>query len=149
MAQQQPLTLPDRARLALVFDADRLRADLAAVEASTWTDHLVKQNYEGRWDVLPLCHAAGATHPVMQTYSDPNATEFVDAVPVPRPLFPGGAGIVPLPGQGGPPDAADAGFRIKEHSDHDLAADMGAARIHIPIITNHRVSSCSIAFQST
>lgn len=130
------MTIPDRVRLPLTFDSERLRADLDAVDRD-WIDHLVKQNYEGNWSVLPLRHTAGATHPVMMIYSDPTATEFVDgpllaATPYFREVlaaFECPLTVVRLM-------RLTPGSVIKPHYDHDLAAEHGVARIHIPITTN-------------
>jgi hypothetical protein len=135
------LTLPDRARLALTFDPLRLQADLAAIEATTWTDHFVRQNYEGQWDVLPLRHQAGATHPIMQAYTPPDTTDFVDAAileatPYVREVM--AAFRCPL--KAVRLMRLTPGSRIKEHNDHDLAADWGHARLHIPITTNPGVT---------
>ena len=38
---------PDRLRLPLAFDPDRLAADLARAAIASWTAHFVKQNYQG------------------------------------------------------------------------------------------------------
>jgi len=128
--------LPDRVRLPLGFDPDALRADLEAVDRD-WIDHLVRQNYEGNWSVLPLRHTAGATHPVMMIYSDPTATEFVDG-----PLLEQTPAFRALLAQFRCPLHAvrlmrlTPGSVIKPHRDHDLAAEWGVARIHIPITTN-------------
>jgi hypothetical protein len=139
--QQQALTLPDRARLTLVFDPALLQADLAAVEAMTWTDHFVRQNYEGQWDVLPLRHQAGATHPIMQAYTPSDATEFVDAAILDRtPYFRSVLAAIPCPLKAVRLMRLTPGSRIKEHEDHDLAADWGQARLHVPITTNPGVT---------
>ncbi|WP_447727352.1 aspartyl/asparaginyl beta-hydroxylase domain-containing protein [Sphingomonas koreensis] len=128
--------VPDRVRLPLAFDVDRLRADLETVDRD-WIDHLVRQNYEGNWSVLPLRHTAGATHPVMMIYSDPTATEFVDG-----PLLAQTPAFRALLAQFRCPLHAvrlmrlTPGSVIKPHRDHDLAAEWGVARIHIPITTN-------------
>lgn len=133
--------LPDRARLALAFDPAQLRADLAAVEAMTWTDHFVRQNYDGRWDVLPLRYQADATHPIMQAYTPPDATEFVDAAVLAlTPYFRSVLGMFFCPLKAVRLMRLTPGSRIKEHNDHDLAADWGQARLHIPITTNPGVT---------
>ena len=127
---------PDRLRLPLAFDVGAMARDLAAIDAD-WIDHLVAANYEGSWTVLPLRHPAGATHPVMTIYADPSATEFVDA---------------PVLGRSPTLRAVLAAFRcpldavrlmrlapgsyIKPHRDHDLAAEWGVARLHVPLTTN-------------
>jgi hypothetical protein len=38
---------PDRLRLPIAFDPERLAADMRAVAATGWTEHFVKQNYDG------------------------------------------------------------------------------------------------------
>ena len=68
----------DRLKLPFSFDPARLKHDLDQLEQLGWTDHFVKQNYEGSWSVIPLRGTAGATHPIMMIYSDPNATDFED-----------------------------------------------------------------------
>jgi hypothetical protein len=138
--QQSPFTFADRVRLPFSFDADRLRADLDRVTGSEWVDHLVRQNYEGEWDVLPLRFTAGATHPVMQIYADPTATRFedgplLDQTPYIREVIARFA----CPIQSVRLMRLSPGSVIKEHLDHDLAAEWGAARIHIPITTNPQV----------
>jgi hypothetical protein len=140
LPQQSPFTFADRVRLPFSFDADRLRADLERVVSSTWVDHLVRQNYEGDWDVLPLRFTAGATHPVMQIYADPTATRFedgplLDQMPYVRAVI----AHFECPIQSVRLMRLSPGSVIKEHSDHDLAAEWGAARIHIPITTNPKV----------
>ncbi|MGN6817492.1 MAG: aspartyl/asparaginyl beta-hydroxylase domain-containing protein [Sphingomonas sp.] len=135
------MTLPDRAKLPLAFDVARLRADLAIVEGFDWTDHFVRQNYDGRWDVLPLRHQAGATHPIMQAYVPPDATEFVDApVLAATPYFREVMAAFRCPLKAVRLMRLTPGSRIKEHQDHDLAADWGQARLHIPIVTNPGVT---------
>jgi len=140
LPQQLPFTFADRLRLPFSFDADRLRADLERVVGSPWVDHLVRQNYEGDWDVLPLRFTAGATHPVMQIYADPTATRFedgplLDQMPCVRAVIE----HFECPIQSVRLMRLSPGSVIKEHSDHDLAVEWGAARIHIPITTNPQV----------
>ncbi|MFL9839745.1 aspartyl/asparaginyl beta-hydroxylase domain-containing protein [Sphingomonas sp. ST-64] len=131
---------PDRLRLPLAFDVDCLRADLAEIDRD-WIDHLVRQNYEGDWSVLPLRHAQGATHPVMTIYSDPTATEFVDGPLLDRtPYFRALLAQFPCPLQAVRLMRLTPGSIIKPHRDHDLAAECGVARIHIPITTNPHVT---------
>jgi len=140
MPQQSPFTFADRVRLPFSFDADRLRADLDRVVSDAWVDHLVKQNYEGEWDVLPLRFTAGATHPVMQIYADPTATSFEDGPLLDRtPYVRAVIARFECPVQSVRLMRLGPGSVIKEHFDHDLAAEWGAARIHVPITTNPQV----------
>lgn len=140
MQSQSPLIFADRVRLPVTFDGDRLAEDLERISGATWVDHFVKQNYEGDWSVLPLRYSAAATHPIMQAYSDPSVTDYaysplLDTAPAIRAAidwFQCGLQTVRLM-------RLAPGSIIKEHFDHDLAAEWGAARVHIPITTNPQV----------
>lgn len=126
----------DRVRLPLAFDVSRLRADLRAVDGG-WIDHLVRRNYEGDWSVLPLRHAADATHPVMMIYADPTATDLVDgALLAQTPYFRAVLAQFRCPLHAVRLMRLTPGSVIKPHRDHDLAAEWGTARIHVPITTN-------------
>lgn len=128
--------VPDRVRLPLRFDVAAMRADLEVIDMD-WIDHLVRQNYEGSWTVLPLRHAAGATHPVMMIYSDPSATEFVDGPLLAlTPYFREVLASFHCPVLTARLMRLTPGSLIKPHRDHDLAAECGTARVHIPITTN-------------
>ncbi|URW74909.1 aspartyl/asparaginyl beta-hydroxylase domain-containing protein [Sphingomonas donggukensis] len=130
----------DRVRLPLTFDPDRLSRDLQAI-GSDWIDHLVTQNYEGSWTVLPLRHTAGATHPVMMIYADPTATDFVDSPWLQRaPYLQAVLAAFRCPLAAVRLMRLTPGSRIKPHRDHDLAVEFGAARVHVPITTNPGVT---------
>lgn len=137
---QSPFIFADRVRLPVAFDGDRLAEDLERIAGATWVDHFVKQNYEGDWSVLPLRYTAGATHPIMQAYSNASATEYdnsplLDVAPAIREVidwFQCGIQTARLM-------RLTPGSIIKEHFDYDLAAEWGTARIHIPITTNPQV----------
>lgn len=137
MPQQSPFTVADRVCLPFSFDPRRLQADLDRLAASEWVDHLVRQNYEGDWSVLPLRFTAGATHPVMQIYADPMASSFEDGpLLADTPYFREVLAHFACPIQSVRLMRLRPGSVIKEHFDLDLAAEWGAARIHIPIATN-------------
>jgi len=135
-----PTRFPDRLRLPLEFEPAALAADLAAVEAAGWTEHFVKQNYDGDWSAIALRAPRGESHPVRMIYSDPACTDFADtpalaAAPYLRQV---------LAAFGCPLLSARLmrlapGSLIKEHRDNDLAYEEGKARIHIPVVTNDRV----------
>ena len=130
---------PDRLRLPFAFDPARLRADLDAVDRD-WIDHMVRQNYAGSWSVLPLRHSAGATHPVTMIYSDPTAAEFVDgSLLAATPYFRAVLAEFQCPLNAVRLMRLTPGSVIKPHRDHDLAAEQGMARLHIPITTNPHV----------
>ncbi|MBD0258130.1 MAG: aspartyl/asparaginyl beta-hydroxylase domain-containing protein [Cytophagales bacterium] len=133
--------MQDRVKLPLQFSPDKLREDLCRLEQSAWIDHFVKQNYEGNWSVIPLRGPAGTQHPVMMIYADPSCHDFADtplleACPYIREVL--SAFDCPL-------DAVrlmklTPGSVIKEHRDHDLSLEEGAARLHIPVQTNPGVA---------
>ncbi|MBX3563208.1 MAG: aspartyl/asparaginyl beta-hydroxylase domain-containing protein [Sphingomonas sp.] len=129
--------LPDRVRLPFAFDPAGLADDLALLGDAEWIAHFVPQNYEGEWGALPLRAKAGATHPVMMIYSDPEATEFEDTALLGQ--LPHIAAVVAAfrcPVRAVRLMRLTPGSVIKEHRDHDLAAEFGMARIHVPIATN-------------
>lgn len=131
--------IADRIRLPFDFDPARLQADLGALDGG-WIDHFVRQNYTGSWTVLPLRHTAGATHPVMTIYTDPNATEFVDGPLLAQaPYLRAVLAAFRCPLQAVRLMRLTPGSRIKPHYDHDLAAERGTARIHVPVTTNRHV----------
>lgn len=127
----------DRLKLPLEFDPDAMRADLLGLEQDAWIEHYVKQNYEGAWTVLPLRAPSGASHPVAAIYADPSAEAYVDTPLLSRCAYFGqvlAAFQCPLEAvrlmKLGP------GSVVKPHRDHDLAAEFGRARLHIPVVTN-------------
>ena len=127
----------DRLRLAVRFDPGALRADLARLEELEWIDHFVKQNYEGTWRVLPLRAPKGAVHPIKMIYSDPTCDTFVDTPLLARcPYFQGVLAAFSCPLHAVRLMKLAPGSIIKPHTDHDLAAENGKARLHIPVATN-------------
>lgn len=138
--EQSPITIPDRVRLPFTFDAARLRADLDRLLRHDWTQHFVRQNYEGMWDVLPLRYKHDAKHPIMMIYSDSTATEFVDGPMLAEaPYIREALGVMRSPLRTVRLMRLTPGSIIKEHDDLDLSAELGTARIHVPITTNPQV----------
>ena len=132
--------MTDRVKLDLTFNPQLLQEDLLRLQSSDWIDHFVKQNYEGEWSVIPLRGPATATHPVMMIYSDPTCTEFSDTPFLKSSTyFQTVLNNLHCPLQSVRIMKLTAGSRIKEHTDHDLAAENGTARLHIPIVTNNEV----------
>lgn len=132
-----PAAYPDRVRLPLSFDPARLAADLAALDGSAWVEHYVRQNYDGDWSVVPLRAPKGATHPIQMIYSPPGVTEFVDTVFLEQtPHFAHVIAAFQCPVMSVRLMRLTPGSVIKEHCDHDLAAEEGVARIHVPVVTN-------------
>jgi Aspartyl/Asparaginyl beta-hydroxylase. len=135
------MPLPDRIRLPLHFDPVRLANDLPFVEARGWTPHFVTQNYEGQWDAIALRAPAGETHPIRMIYSDPMARAFVDTPALAAaPYFRSVLNEFRCPLQAVRLMRLTPGSQIKPHSDPDLDADSGLARLHIPVVTSPDVT---------
>jgi hypothetical protein len=127
----------DRLRLVLRFDAAAMRRDLGRLDASDWIDHFVPQNYEGTWSVLPLRAPAGARHPIQTIYSDPSCEAFVDTPLLMRcTYFQQVLAAFQCPLHAVRLMKLTPGSIIKPHADHDLAAELGRVRLHIPVVTN-------------
>jgi hypothetical protein len=128
---------PDRLRLPLAFDADRLAQDLAQLSSREWIRHYVRQNYDGDWSVVPLRGPAGETHPIRMINADPTARAFVDT-----PLLQGCEYFRQMLAAFECPLRVvrlmrlTPGSRIKEHADLDLSFEDGIVRIHVPVTTN-------------
>jgi hypothetical protein len=140
-ARGQAMRFPDRVRLPFAFDVPAMEADLRALQGSDWVEHFVKQNYSGDWSVIPLRAPAGETHPIRMIYSDPSATEWFDTPWLDRsPYLRQVIQAFQCPMKTVRLMRLTPGSRIHEHHDHDLMAEMGVARIHVPITSNPGVT---------
>lgn len=134
------MVFPDRLQLPLSFDPTLLRRDLDALSSVDWISHFVTQNYQGDWSVIPLRAAAGATHPVMQIYPDPNATAFEDTPMLAAcGYFREVLAAFRCEVQSARLMRLGPGSVIKTHSDNDLDVARGAVRIHVPVVTSAEV----------
>lgn len=131
---------PDRLRLPLAFDPERLAADMTNFGQAKWIEHFVKHNYDGDWDVIALRGPAGARHPIQMIYSDPACTDFADT-----PALDGSPALREVLSAFACPLHAvrlmrlTPGSVIKEHHDNDLSFEHGMVRIHVPVVTNEGV----------
>lgn len=131
---------PDRLRLPLTFDPQRLAADLDALASVPWTAHFVQQNYEGDWSAIALRMPAAARHPIQMILSDPGCADFVDTpFLTSAPYFRKVLGHFKCPLLSVRLMRLSAGSIIKEHRDHDLSFEDGTVRVHIPVVTNPEV----------
>lgn len=131
---------PDRLRLPLRFDPDRLARDLDGLSSAEWTRHYVRQNYDGDWSVIALRSPAGETHPVRMINADRNARSFVDT-PLLRSCesFRQVLDSFDCPLRSARLMRLAPGSVIKEHTDLDLSFEDGMVRMHIPVTTNPSV----------
>lgn len=135
------MQLPDRLRLPFTFDADLLARDLDGLSAVGWTQHFVRQNYDGDWSVIALRGPAGATHPVMMIYSDPACTDFADTPMLAAcPYFRQVLDTFQAPLRAVRLMRLTPGSVIKEHNDLELSFEDGTVRIHVPVVTNAGVA---------
>jgi len=135
------MRFPDRLRLPLTFDPGRLQADLSALASVEWTAHFVTRNYEGDWSAIALRAPKGETHPIRMIYADPTAAVFVDTPALQASAYFGEVlAAFQCPVNSARLMRLTPGSVIKEHQDHDLCADLGQARIHVPITTHPDVA---------
>ncbi len=134
-----PLLVPDRLRLPLRFDTERLQRELARVPPSAWVPHFHAHHHEGGWSGVPLRSVGGAgdrLQPGSPTRERHEDTPLLERLPAFRealaafrcPL--GAARLLKLA----------AGARILEHTDYNLGFDDGEVRLHVPITTHPDVA---------
>jgi hypothetical protein len=131
---------PDRLRLPLAFDPDRLAEDLERLSATPWTQHYVKQNYDGDWSAIPLRAPAGARHPIQMIFPDSTCrsfedTAFLDGCSYFREVL----AAFECPLRTVRLMRLAPGSVIKTHTDHELSFEEGMVRVHVPVATNDRV----------
>lgn len=132
--------IADRVKLDVVFDVFALQRELASLQSELWINHFVQQNYEGEWCVIALRGPAGAEHPIQMIYSDPSCSEFADTPYLAKcPYIRDVLSWFKCPLQSVRLMKLTAGSHIKEHCDHDLEVESGAARLHIPLLTSTHV----------
>lgn len=125
-------------RLPWRFDAELLRADVAALTADDWVPHFNTRYYEGDWSGAALRSVGGQAG---RLYPDPTAgAAFADT-----PLLARCPGARAALDQFCCPLLAvrflrlGAGSRIREHRDLDLGYEDGEVRIHVPVSTDPAV----------
>lgn len=139
--EQPRYRYPDRVRLPLTFDPAPLADDIASLGDLAWTPHFVRQNYQGEWSALPLRASREARHPILMIAPHPHAKDFVDTPLLGRlPNIAAALAAFRCPLQCVRLMRLAPGSDILEHSDPDLEAEAGWARIHVPILTNPDVS---------
>jgi ribosomal protein S18 acetylase RimI-like enzyme len=127
--------ISDVLKLALQFDAARLRADLARMTAEAFVPHFNTAYFQGDWSALPLRSVGGRADHI---YPDPaSKNSFADTPLLAR--CPGVQEVLaalPCPHQAVRFLRLKTGSSIKEHRDMELGFEDGEIRLHIPVITN-------------
>ena len=122
-------------KLALEFDAGRMKAELDALTADAYVPHFNARYYQGDWSVLPLRSIGGAP---AQIYPDPVKkdgwadTPYLERCPYIRALLHG----FRCPLQSVRFLRLGPGSTIREHKDYNLSLEDGEIRLHIPVHTN-------------
>ncbi|MFL6137939.1 MAG: aspartyl/asparaginyl beta-hydroxylase domain-containing protein [Frankiaceae bacterium] len=128
------MTIPDRVRLPVSFDAELLALDVEALAPSDWIPHFNTSYYQGDWSGVPLRSIGGRSD---RLYPDPAAAEpYADTDVLLRCAHIRGAlamlrceltsvRLLRL----GP------GARVREHRDYRLSHDDGELRLHVPVTT--------------
>ena len=131
------MSIPDRVRLPLRFDAAALRADIEAVPDAAWVPHFNTGVYEGDWSGIAL-RSVGGTESI---YPDPAATQpFADThVMAASPNVRAALAVFQCPLQAVRWLRLAPGAVIKEHRDYKLGYDDGEVRLHVPVDTSDLV----------
>ena len=129
--------LPDRLKLIPSFCTDTMQTEIDRLSPDFWISNFVTQNFEGESRILPLREPKGAEHPVMMAYSDPTCESFEDTpFLIDCPYFQEVLKAFPFELHSVRLMALSPGSRINEHKDHDLAIELGAVRLHVPVRTD-------------
>lgn len=125
------------ARLLLPLDLHAIQLQVQAL-TQPWSAHFNTQHYEGEWKVLSLRVAGGDADRIIpdamgnEEYMD---TSLMGACPAIKALVDNfqcpvlSVRLLNL----------KSGAIIKPHRDHELAFEMGEARLHFPVFTNDKV----------
>lgn len=127
---------PDRKHLSLSFDARRLEADLAILRDTPWTRHFVHSNYQGDWSAIALRAPAGETHPIRLISAGPAKGWVNTPLLAAMPAIQAALARIAAPKLSVRLMRLGPGSCILPHGDLDLAAELGKARLHLPIVTN-------------
>ncbi len=119
-------------RLALSFDAQKLRADLARIQSGEWFPHYSNDAPGGGWTVAALLNGSGQTGEIYAgSPSRPVPTPALQRCRYLPHVF------AALPGRllSARLMQLQPGARILPHTDSGLGLAFGLARLHIPITT--------------
>jgi len=130
---------------ALVRPAENttgLQEDILKLLAQPWADHVNKNDYQGRWDVLPLrCLRQHVTaHIVLQSFAIAEDDKWEDLPVLDRcPAIQSLLNYLQCPIKSARLMRLTAGAQIKPHRDPGLCMEQGEARLHVPIQTSDSV----------
>lgn len=130
------------AQLLRQFDAEKMKAEVASLEAAHWKQHYNKSHYEGGWTVLPLRAINGETENIFAVHAEvTSAGQYQDTVLLQAcPYIQSVLQAFQCEKTAVRLMKLHAGAVIKEHRDTALRFEEGEARLHIPVISNPDVS---------
>jgi aspartyl/asparaginyl beta-hydroxylase (cupin superfamily) len=130
------------AQLLQQFDADKMKAEVASLEAAHWKQHYNKSHYEGGWTVLPLRSINGETENIFAVHTEvASAGQYQDTVLLQScPYLQSVLQAFQCEKTAVRLMKLQAGALIKEHRDTALRFEEGEVRLHIPVVTNPDVS---------
>ncbi|WP_191602179.1 aspartyl/asparaginyl beta-hydroxylase domain-containing protein [Marinomonas algicola] len=126
-------------KLPLMFDQQRLTADLNTILERPWLDHVNNSVHNGEWNVLPLRSVDGGLDNGAVVESDPERyqnTAYLEQCDYFQEILTSlnctlvSARLMRL----------KAGGKIRRHNDNSLSFEDGCARLHIPIQTHQQVT---------
>jgi hypothetical protein len=128
------VTVPDRIRLGLTFDAVALGGEATGLSASAWTRHFNERIYEGEWTGVALRAAAGAPSVL---YADPKRTADYEDTPLLHgcPLLAQALARFECQLTSARLLSLAPGASIREHRDYRLSLRHQELRLHIPLLS--------------
>jgi Aspartyl/Asparaginyl beta-hydroxylase len=128
------MTVPDRVRLPIAFDAKLLALDVASLAAVDWLPHFNTSYYEGDWSGVPLRAVGGRAE---RLYPDPAASEpYADTAVLARcPNLAAALDRLRCERTAVRLLRLGPGARVREHRDYRLGYDDGELRLHVPVTT--------------
>lgn len=126
-------------KLPLSFAPERLRADLDQLLPGDWVSHFNTRYYEGDWSGVALRSVGGVAN---QLYPDPASEKpFADTSLLARcPNIRQILAEFKCPMNSVRLLRLGPGSSIREHKDYNLSFEDGEIGVHIPVVTNSRVS---------
>lgn len=117
----------------------QLQQEMLLLAADPWCQHVNQRDYQGGWDVLPLRCAAEhqKAHPILQSFSIENKTLWQDLPALQQsPVLHQFIQHLPCEVKSVRLMRLQPGASIKPHKDDGLAAELGEARLHLPLQTD-------------
>ncbi|HUC79993.1 MAG TPA: aspartyl/asparaginyl beta-hydroxylase domain-containing protein [Flavisolibacter sp.] len=128
------------AQLSTQFGAERMKAEVALLEASFWKQHYNKKDYKGEWSVLPLRSINGDTESIYAVASGSNMHRYADTPLLQHcPYLQEVLSFFQCEKTAVRLMKLNASSTIEEHRDTALNFEDGEARLHIPVATNSQV----------